>query len=120
MKNPFKKNTPDPSPGTQPAENASPEEIDINKVRDNVFLALGTRVGTDTAAMLRQDFDEHIAEDPVNGVELAYVCLCGKLVDVVDKFNDVLNGVPFGGPSQYNNGGGDGPISPFTMFRKDA
>lgn len=124
MKNPFKKNT----PATPPADAApAAPEFDPVKMRETVFATLSTRVGPEMAAVLREDFDHHIAEDPVNGVEAAWMCLCGKLVETIDRFNDLLNGTMPPGLADALGGfgagpassGGNGPINPFTTFRKD-
>lgn len=122
MKNPFAKKPVTPEPVVAETDAQPKEEWDPVPVRDTVFQTLATRVGPSAAAELREDFDHHIEKDPVNGVEAAWMCLCGKLVETIDRFNDLLNGtlpgMP-GAPEPKYGDGGDEPISPFTTFRKD-
>jgi hypothetical protein len=82
-------------------------------MRNMVFETLGKRVGEANAAIMKSDFMGHIAEDPKDGVEVAYLCLLGKMVDMVDRINDILE-------SQSGHVHGDDQgISPFLTFRKD-
>jgi hypothetical protein len=89
------------------------EPFDRQKMRNMVFETLGKRVGEANAAVMKSDFMGHIAEDPKDGVEVAYLCLLGKMVDMVDRINDILE-------SQSGHVHGDDQgISPFLTFRKD-
>lgn len=116
MKNPFRRSAPQ-APAYDPQNPpVSADGWDPKKMRDVVFATLATRIGPDLAAGMREDFEHHLVEDPINGVEAAWMCLCGKLVETIDKFNDALSGHAMVGSMA---GGGDSPISPFTTFRKD-
>lgn len=120
MKNPFNskksiESRTDYDPKNPPL---SADGWDPKPMRDLVFQAIGNRVGEDLAAGLREDFDHHLESDPVNGVEAAWICLTGKMIETIDKFNEAINSLSglgaFGG-----NAGGGAPPSPFTMYRKD-
>lgn len=94
-------------------------------LRDAVFDKLKSRVGAGLAADMREDFDEHIDDDPVDGVEAAWMCLSMKLIEAVDRLNDAVSGRPEGSTaaqaeaSEASQARG-GAISPFTVYRKDA
>lgn len=122
MRNPFRSTPATPAPAA-PAYDPknpppSPDGWDPVKMRELVFRTLAGRVGPDAAQALREDFDHHLDEDPVNGVESAWICLCGKLVETIDKFNEMLGGA-LPGPNGPVGGGDEAPVSPFTMYRKD-
>lgn len=114
MKNPFKRNGKDYDPNNPPLSADGWSPLDA---RNMVFDVLGNRLGKETEEALREDFQHHIDEDPINGVEAAWMCLCGKLIDGMDKLNNYIaasNGGYSGSAS-----GGSGGVSPFTTFRKD-
>lgn len=124
MKNPFRRLTPTPTPEPTPAYDPKnpPPSADgwsPSKMRDVVFQTLAVRVGSELAQNMREDFDHHIDEDPINGIEAAWICLTGKLVETIDKFNDALGGRVLPGPGGPVSAGSDTPVSPFTTFRKD-
>lgn len=88
------------------------------EARDELFVALEKRIGVEYAAMVRRDFDEHITTDPVNGVEAAYYCLSGKLIDYVDALNIISGRTPTTPKdSTAPTTNTDGPED-FTVFRK--
>jgi hypothetical protein len=89
------------------------EPVNVARMRDVVFETLAQRVGETNAAVMKADFQGHIDEDPKgDGVEVAYLCLVGKLVDTVDRLMDLME-------SQSGRGHSEGPISPFLTYRKD-
>lgn len=90
------------------------EPINVVRMRDVVFETLAKRLGDSGAAVMKADFMGHIEEDPDgDGVEVAYLCLVGKLVDTVDRVMDLMDGAGRGHSHD------DEPISPFLMYRKD-
>src|SRR5437879_5191287 len=60
----------------------SPEEFEPERVRDLCFSVLEKRIGKEMADAMREDFDAHLEKD---GIEQAYVCLFGKLVNAIDR-----------------------------------
>lgn len=127
MRNPFSSRRDDtPAPPPPPTEVVAPTRLSADgwdpvKMREMVFTTLATRVGPDLATGLREDFANHLASDPINGVEAGWVCLTGKLVDTIDKFNDLLEGARNGSKprSPGSSSEEEDPVSPFMTFRKD-
>lgn len=123
MKNPFRRPTPTSDAATPVSYDptnppVSADGWDPKKMRDVVFATLATRIGPAAAQALREDFEHHLAGDPINGTEAAWICLTGKLMETIDRFNDLLSGkAPMTPP--LSGGGADEPVSPFTTFRKD-
>lgn len=115
----FRRRTTDNPPADKLTNaNESPEQL-----RENLFRELGNRLGPKNEATLRADFQNHLDADPVNGAEKGWICLAGKLVETIDMFNEELNRVdplPAASYAEPRHGsGGEGPVSPFTTFRKD-
>lgn len=107
---------PDPPGDTHASANGfNPEQG-----RTSLFEALASRVGPENAALMRQDFDRHMDEDPINGLEQAYYCLTGKLIEYSDALNDALDEHHTPPKQQPADLGTDSqPISPFTFYRKE-
>lgn len=90
-------------------------------MRPALFAALSDRIGAEYAAVMAEDFQKHIDADPVNGIEQAYYCLSGKMIDYVD----VLNGSPMDGLLSGASAGFNAASLPsagptdFTVFRKE-
>lgn len=108
----FRRNQPLPEPEPQPES-----QMDVTASREKLFAALSDRIGPEYAAIVREDFEGHIASDPVHGVEAAYYCLVSKMFDYVDALNVIsLAGTAAATPPSSDM---DGPDD-FTVFRKIA
>lgn len=120
MRNPFKNNAEEPTPKA-PAPQASADGFNPTEARDQIFSALAPRLGNEWAKAKRVDFDLHVSADPVNGVEAGWACLCAGLIEMVDHVFELLGGGDPGsiGEAVSNGPQSDGPVSPFTTFRKD-
>lgn len=98
---------PDPTPD---------KPFDPAATRELVWATLRTRVGKLNADAMREDFELHVAKDPIHGVEQGYLCMLGKMVETVDAFNTMLEAQAGG---QIENPASDQPVSPFLTYRKD-
>lgn len=90
------------------------KNFDANKTREAIFKALELRIGKENTDLVKDDFLGHITDDPIHGVEKAYVCLLGKIVEMVDlatDFQDQEHSKSTPSSSQS--------VSPFAMYRKD-
>lgn len=66
-------------------------EYDMPALRDKLFDVLSGRLGAENAVGLREDFDEHLNAEG-QGLEAAYLCLCTKLITIIDNANEALLG----------------------------
>lgn len=100
------------------APGVSANGFDPQKSRPVLFQQLAIRVGEENAEAMSDDFYAHIGHDPVNGVEQAYICLVGKLVDYVDALNasTSLAGLGLGTDTDEPEAT---PPSDFAVFRKE-
>lgn len=108
----FRRNRPQPEPEPQPVP-----QMDVTASREKLFAALSDRIGPEYAAIVREDFEGHIASDPVHGVEAAYYCLVGKMFDYVDALNVISLANTASAPPPPPDM--DGPDD-FTVFPKTA
>lgn len=109
-----------PEPQPVPHPNVSANGFNPPVMRQAMFDALAERIGYNYASLAAEDFARHIEHDPVNGVEQAYYCLTGKLLETIDALSGApmaeLAGLSTTAPSYVTTT--DGPIA-FTVFRKD-
>lgn len=96
------KNQPQPTP-------LADSDWNPTEIRNALFKVLDSRLGKENGKVIREDFDKHIAADPRHGVEQAYVCLLGKLIEYTDALNDEQSSL-----SSAEIAG----VNAFSVFRK--